>query len=145
MFRYVMICALLAGLPLSARADPQPWMKRENPDTLGLYTQIYATCIQFDITDLVRGVLSRHRLTPASFLKTADLWLDVQLHCIDSDTAVRSFLLSIEFHTLDHGPEMSYSTPYGGFGQSDVDGIQLYVRDRIDDAITDYLKAQTIF
>lgn len=145
MFRYAVILLVLVGFSAKASADPQPWMKRESPKTLGLYTQVHPTCIQFDIADLVRGVLTRHRMTPVGFLDTADLWLDVQLHCIDSDTAVRSFLLRIEFHTIDHGPEMSYSTTYGGFGRSDINGIRLNLRDQVDIAITDYLKAQTLF
>jgi len=145
MFRCTMILLVLVGFSTKASADPQPWMKRQNPNTLGLYTQVHPTCIQFDIADLVRGVLSRHHMTPVSLLETADLWLDVQLHCIDNATAVRSFLLRIEFHTIDHGPEMSYSTGYGGFGRSDVDGIRLYLRDQVETAINDYLEAQTLF
>ena len=145
MFRQAMILLVLAGFSAGASADPQPWMKRENSETLGLYTQVHPTCIQFDIADLVSGVLTRHRMTPVSFLETADLWLDVQLHCIDSANAVRSFLMRIEFHTTDNGPEMSYSTGYGGFGRSDIDGIRLYLRDQIEIAITDYLEAQARF
>lgn len=145
MFRYAMICTLLAGFSESVLADPQPWMKREKPETLGLYAQVHSACVQFDIYDLVRNVLVRHRMTPVSFLETADLWLDVQLHCIDSGTAVRSYLLNIEFHTIGHGPEMSFSIPYGGFGRSDITGIRLQVRDRVDIAISDYLKAQTLY
>jgi hypothetical protein len=145
MFRYAMICTLLAAISESTLADPQPWMKRERADTLGLYAQVHSTCVQFDINDLVRNVLLRHRMNPVSFVETADLWLDVQLHCIDSGTAVRSFLLNIEFHTSHHGPEMIFSSPYGGFGRSDIDGIRLQVRDRVEIAITDYLKAQTLY
>ena len=145
MFRHTIILLVLVGFSAGASADPQPWMKRENSKTLGLYTQVHSACIQFDIADLVSGVLTRHRMTPVSFLETADLWLDVQLHCIDSANAVRSFLMRIEFHTIDHGPEMSYSTTYGGFGRSDINGIRLSLRDQVEIAITDYLEAQTLF
>ena len=145
MFRYAITSLLLVGLSATASAEPQPWMKRENSKTLGLYTQVHPSCIQFDIADLVGTVLTRHRMTPVSFLETADLWLDVQLHCIDSATAVRSFLLRVEFHTTDYGPEMSYSTHYGGFGRSDIDGIRLNLRDQVELAITEYLEAQTVF
>lgn len=140
-----MILLVLAVFSARASADPQPWMKRKNSKTLGLYTQVHPACIQFDIADLVSGVLTRHRMTPVSFLETADLWLDVQVHCIDSANAVRSFLMRIEFHTADHGPEMTYSTAYGGFGRSDINGIRLNLRDQVDIAIRDYLEAQTLF
>jgi hypothetical protein len=145
MFRHAMIFLVLFGFSARVSADPQPWMKRENSWTLGLYTQVHPTCIQFDIADLVSAVLTRHKMTPVGFLETADLWLDVQLHCIDSGNAVRSFLMRIEFHTTDHGPEMSYSTTYGGFGRSDINGIRLHLRDQIEIAITDYLEAQALF
>lgn len=145
MFRYATMLLMLVGFSAQVSAGPQPWMKRENPQTLGLYTQVHSTCINFDIADLVQGVLTQNRMTPVGFLDTADLWLDVQLHCIDSDTAVRTFLLRIEFHTMDHGQEMSYTTAYGGFGRSDVDGIRLYLRDQVRTAITDYLESQASF
>ena len=145
MLRYAMGLLALSGFWTQALADPQPWMKRDNSAKLGLYTQVHSSCIQFDISDLVRGVLTRHRMTAVSFTETADLWLDVQLHCIDSATAVRSFLLRIEFHTMNHGSEMSYSSPYTGFGRSDSNGIRLKLRDQVEAAVADYLEAQQLF
>ena len=140
------LCALFL-VSTSALAAPRPWMKRDNPDTLGYNATIGASCPEFDIDDVVRGVFIRAQVTPLSFNQTPDLFLDVVLECgiPDSGTPMYIYALQVNFRTHRGDYTMVFPHPFGIFGREDRDGLRRVVRERVEDAMTSYVEAQARF
>jgi hypothetical protein len=133
----------------AAHADPQPWMKRNDPDTLGVSVevQVLKECASFDIDDVVRGVLIRARLKPVEFTQTPDLWLRVILQCYPPREQRYLYILKIDFGTYKGASLRYYPDDYGSgsFDAADAESIERAVHDGVERAITDYLEAQTKF
>ena len=136
------ILFLLAG---NVQADPQPWMEKENPDELGVYTRLDSDCPTFELEALVNGVLIRSRVRPLDFTETPELYLNVIAECLEFSTRERFYSYSIDIRFAFRNSafvHLIYESPnYGAFGHGDSDFIQEAIKDATERAITDYLQA----
>ena len=133
---------LLAGNVL---ADPQPWMKKENPEELGVWVSQDPDCPTFDLESLVHGVIIRSRIRPVSILETPVLYLTVVVACIPRDGQSDSYVFDVDVNfgvRYGQSTHMHYQSPsYGIFGQGTSDYLQQSVKESVEMAITDYLQA----
>jgi len=133
---------LLSGV---ASADPEPWMKKEKPDELGVYVERESECPEFDIQELVHGVLIRSRVRPLPFTDTPELYLNVNVRCIELDNQPNfySFSSDIRFsYRASLGTYLLYEFPaYGTLGHGGSAFIQQSIKESVESAITDYLQA----
>lgn len=142
---------LILLIPMLANSDPQHWMKKQNPNELGVYAFVSDKCpIDSDeLNEDFENVLVRSRLKPISwFISDPSIHLRVQCFPFREDPNFFDMILTIDFvftASLTDGTEtyMRFGTePHlGGMTRGRKDYLQSSVRDYMEDAITDYLKA----
>jgi len=158
------VLALL--LPVFASADPQPWMKKADPDNLFARLLVSPECPDdFEsYADIVEGILIRSRLNsavggPASvdlmnengdtvdwmahqYVTDEKLFLRISLNC-RSEKALYAFDLHVRFAFLANGLEvLMYASPsWNALGRHDAIQIRSSLEKLVENAITDYLKA----
>jgi hypothetical protein len=143
MFR---IAALLLLFPVLAAADPEPWMKKNNPEELFYNVAVDDDCplSENSLNSVVGGVLTRSRIKVKDGFEEGELVLTVNLACVD-DGEVDIFDVTIRFDRLSiRGDELiacHVFSDYGTFGQGRRDFIQTSVKEGVENALTDYLRA----
>jgi hypothetical protein len=135
-----------------ALADPEPWMKRKDPDVLSYFVLLNDKCKTFDLDQVVRGVMVRARLMPNRLMenskppdKPIHFWLGVLVNCIDTGVDLRPTVINIRFGTDLQGELVEYSLDYGYFGNLGSNDLPRDVRDGVEHAVSDYIEAQTKF
>jgi len=142
---------ILCLLPIAAiaSADSQPWLKKENPNELFAVTVSTEHCpiSVVDLDELVNGVLVRARIKKKSAWAENELLLSVEIGCkllSDSMWAFRYDVFYSRF-SLDTSGNLIETTAidgkHYGIGTKDEDGMRSAIRELVEDAITDYLKA----
>ena len=78
------VAIIILGVLLcsAATAEPQPWMKKENPDTLHYIAGVTSECpiSELDIRVIVNGILIRSRLRPGEYFsspETLGFWVEI--------------------------------------------------------------------
>ena len=140
---------LLLLLPALALADPQPWLKKENPNELFAVSVATEHCpiSIVDLDELVNSVLVRSRIRKKSAWAENELILSVEIGCTlvsDSRWTFRYDVYFPRFSKRESGDLLETTTIDGkhyGIGTNDEDGIRSAMRRFVEDAITDYLKA----
>lgn len=142
---------LLMLLLSNVYADPQPWMKRENPNELGLFVSTTPECpfTEADITSMAEGEYVRARVKPTEDIS----WnLTLTVECMTTSvserqvgwamvvnlrfgTSLRPFVFVLyegaNYGTLAVGPDDTSGTLY----------LRNIVKAQVEEALTDYLKA----
>ena len=125
-------------------------LRKPNPnDLVVIYYQNPVCSISEEEAELtIDGVLTRSRIKPIWSLYPLNLHLVVWADCLDDDTA---FVISVRFGEYasvkkPHGTErfkMYHLDDYGSFGrhQGDSKYMMRYVKSSVENAITNYLKA----
>jgi len=137
---------LVLMLPMVALSDPQPWMKKDNPNELTAVPRLHPNCpiTSDELSEFINGILIRSRIKPGSNSSGLHLYVDVQ--CTKpflDDSFVGS--IDVEFVSNLVNPSQSFAfrydyTGYSSFGVGDKETLWDIVRDNIEDALTDYLK-----
>jgi hypothetical protein len=132
-----------------AHADPQPWMKQEDPNSLGLYVTVNTDCLftEQELTEVAEGEFLRSRIKAT---RSLDLNLTINIICMKVTSKNSSSLGSTVHYEIRYGTLLSdgnvlYEIPnYGSMLVGDDSSKQFFIgaiRESITKAITDYLKA----
>lgn len=142
------LTALLLLLPVLVSADPQPWMKKTNPNELYSWVRVGSTCSTTSekLERIVHGVLVRSRIKPTTDFGELILLVDVQcgskaVGIGSTFTVYADFVRKVEVGDELYTARMGLLPFNGGFGIENESGIESYVRLIVEDVITDYLKA----
>ena len=146
------IILIVLMLPMVALSDPEPWMKKENPNELPIIIYSADTCPSTTkkYREIAEGVLIRSRIKPVEQAGLNELALQINLKCIDAGE--NNWLISqgVNFAMVTRDEHGSYLLTrlfledYGFFGQTGRSGsevIEQSLREAVEDAITDYLLA----
>ena len=129
----------------AAIAEPQPWMKKDNPDTLPGIVFIAPKCgvTTAEIREIVDGILIRSRLRPGDYLTGTDgLGFVVKVDCLNPIEHSASVQIDIYFVRNILGRILLEAYPaYGSFGVADSEEVNKSIRDGVEDLVTDYLQA----
>jgi len=142
-------------LPMVALADPQPWMKKENPNELGVDTWSTDSCpiTNSELQELVEGVLVRSRIKPVSFvgeLGRGNPYLDVLLDCGADNTSLQrspvdvriDFIQSVFIEGKGNIRVRLGQIPAGSrFGVGNIEDIKQAIKDELEEVVADYLQA----
>ena len=138
---------LVLMLPMVALSDPQPWMKKENPNELGSVHRVSPLCgiSENEIRELINGVLVRSRIKPGYDVSGLHLFVDLQCGEKDIGTSY-AWAVDVEFASRLVGRDSSIDFRYGYFGNStfgvgDKQDVIAIAKRNIERTITDYLKA----
>ncbi len=141
----------LALFPSVVFADPQPWMKQEDPNSLGLFVFVYGECpfSKDEVNEIAEGEFLRSRISPT---KDMQLNLTLSISCLTEhfkSGEVRGVALASNlrfatriggFHMLYEDPD--YSTVLAAGPQADDKQFLLdSLRNDVGKAVTDYLRA----
>lgn len=134
---------LFAG---TAIAEPQDWMKQENPNELALWVSVSSDCpfTREEILNGTEGEFLRARIKPV--LSGAGFNLTVAIHCMKVETQGGSHIGFATFSDVRFGRGLFlYDVPwYGGLYTIGPDGaskVKNVVEEIVSNALTDYLKA----
>ena len=126
---------LLAGNVL---AEPQLWMKKENPNELAVLVSDNPYCpdTQQGYADIVTGVLTRSRISLA--LVGSDVLLSVSVQC-----GGPAYSIDVHFgRWLEGGTVILFAAGYSSVGiYSNATYLRTVLRETVEEAITDYLQA----
>lgn len=148
MKRILALITILCSVP--AFAEPQYWMRQDDPDRLGLYLSVSKDCpiSRSELLSRVEGEFLRARITPTDSLL---LNLTVSVLCLEATTRGGTSIghavaYEIRFGTqTPAGSNVLYETPnYGSMLVGNSDAKQFFVdaiRDDVSVALTAYLKA----
>lgn len=146
----LILSALLLVVNSYSFAEPQLWMKQENPDELGTFTSVLSSDCSItreELKQTVEGEFLRARIKPIS---STSLHLTVELVCINVKSGSGSPLgtamsYRVDFGTMIDGSFVNYdSGSYGNLMVAGKNGKQYQldsVRNAVSEALTDYLKA----
>ena len=149
MNRFVLILLIL---PIVASADPESWMKKDNPDELLLIFRVNEACpfSQDEGRKIVTDVLTRARiksLKPELGVSYHPPFFQVLATCTNVNPDSYWFTYAIDFlGTAEAIDGVSYEVRWGDvtLGSSGVDNsttLKNVLRQDVEDAITGYLKA----
>ena len=145
---------VLGALSLSAIgwAEPKWWMKKEDPNSIYLsYAQGDACPGAYE--DVVSGALVRARMKRQPHWMAGELVLTVGVSCLkDDQDALVVYAITVKFgrFVINRQDDSDFDlalydfTPYDVFGfvgKNHWEKIRGYVRDAVEEALTDYLKA----
>ena len=145
----IYLLVVIAGT--GALAEPQEWMKVENPNELAYSVFVRDSCPfeTNDVEKVVEGVFVRSRVKPLfQRIHDGDLFLNVVVHCADAPTP--HYLVDIQFGLrqpvcltpfLPPGTSIYFRPNYGSFGEHDRQSILDAIKHNAEQAIADFLKA----
>ena len=140
----VAIIVLGVLLCSAATAEPQPWMKKENPETLRSVVVVNSECkvSTEDVQKVVDGVLIRSRLKPGDYLNSPDdFGFIVMLDCSQG----AQFIIDADVRFVRYIPYLGRNLfethVYGTYGVGRPEGILETVKGHVEELVTDYLQA----
>ena len=130
----------------AATAEPRPWMKKENPETLHFVTVVQG-CPHSDaeVRKIINGVLIRSRLRPGALGTSSEepFGFALELSCLateDSDSFFYS--LELRFMRLFIDRISLKAVPvYRQLGRGYRGAIEDRIRGGVEDLLADYLQA----
>ncbi|CAM4499576.1 Lipoprotein [Vibrio vulnificus] len=143
---------LLVLINSVAYADLPQWMKREEPDSLGLYSSVFGDC-PFTNDALLKRIEGEFLRARVKANEDLSFNITVNTMCMDieskgGDNRGTAVSYEIRFGTImPTGGFVLYETPnYGSMliGGNGTDSSQFFISsitNSVEDALTDYLKA----
>ena len=126
-------------------AEPQPWMKSENPHELGYWSRTQCPELsEFNINSIIEDVMARWEIKPiTSLLSLSSPFLHVVFMCVEMQpSTLFAYSYEIRFGDFVAGNTILYEGAwYGATGKGGPTYIETSVENSLEDAITDYLKA----
>jgi hypothetical protein len=143
------LLVLTAFAAASVAADPWPYMKRANPNELPLLVETRGCPVDTAaVREMAEGVLARSQIKPLDPTKIEvplpPPWLYVNVGCLAGGVAFRTDVDFIGRQGVDI-VRLSLSG-YGGLGMADdKDGAYILdgIKERVEAAVTDYVKANS--
>lgn len=154
----VILCCVLLTVSFSLMAEPQKWMKKDDPNSLGLYVfHDYDYDCPFEQSELekqAKGEYLRARIKPTR--NPIDLNITIDTTCSATKNTADQLVgynmySSIEFKVKMTEPYASFVSLGGDYYSAlittgpDKDAAKTVFftsfRDRLSEALTDYLKA----
>ncbi len=150
-----------------ASAEPQPWMKKKDPNELGYYFIQEIFSCQLNVpAGLIADILTRSRIKALDYFameaqatmdrimrlpaesrtphpsQHAAIFLDVHVNCAALPNDRYAVAMRINWARWDGQNRMLYANPdYSSVGYGPPEFVIQGLKDRIESAITDYLKA----
>jgi len=139
-------------LPSIVLAEGLTWLEKDNPNELYFLAAVASDCSMTDerLQSLVKGVLVRSRIKPASSWNPNETTLEIILNCMKIDGGDPVFNLVIRFKKIieqnDDGEYVFLITDrhYGAFGMGDSGAISQAVKEGVEIAITDYIEVNFV-
>jgi hypothetical protein len=154
MDRIILLCAMLT-VSFSVMAESQPWMKKDDPNSLGLYVDITGKDCPLDrkeLKDMVEGEYLRARIKPTDDIN--DLNISINLLCQKSTMGGRHIgttaAYTVYFASRVFLPKSTYVNYEPGFiivltgSPNKMEAKTSFldsIREEINIMITRYLKA----
>ena len=142
------VAIIILGVLLSsaATAEPQPWLKKENPETLHFALIVDQDCpsSSSEIKAIANGVLIRSRLRPGDYLESEELFgFFVLIVCdrIVSQNNRYAYMTEVRFIRHLGNRNILEFANYGSFGIGDRVAIETSIRGSIENLVMDYLQA----
>ncbi len=146
--RTTVVAAILFLLVGNVLADPQPWMERENADEL-LVDFSEARCPTGAYGSIIESVLAGARIRQATQGDQETIYLRIKLHCfpVEGGEVGFAYQFNVTFGIYqddvrliyeDYGSDVIGTLPPGSPG---VQFLENRLRTAVQEAITDYLKA----
>ena len=140
----VAIVVLGVLLCSAATADPQPWMKKENPETLSAVVAVGIECpfTETEAKEVVHGVLIRSRLRPRDW-STETLFIGVAVDCLETtNSGLFIYDADVSFFRWEFSRMLEEVTgDYSNFGIGRRADILGSIRESVEGLVTDYLQA----
>ena len=142
----VAIIVLGVLLCSAATAEPQPWMKKENPETLHSIVMVDTECpvSQTEVKEIVNGVLIRSRLRTGDLTDADEFGFVVEIGCIKPKTITTTLTYKIDVDFIRwvfNRPFLEALPSYGEFGRGDKADIANGTQATVERLVTDYLQA----
>jgi hypothetical protein len=145
MRKILLICLLL--LSSQSYAEEQKWfldaIKVDNPNQLGYWFNVDGDCPITNVEGqkIIEGVFIRSRIKPlSSQIFSEETYLSIELRCINLNKKSPAYSIEMFFGQYEPTPIL-FDRSFGGFGVNDKDGISGFLKDRTEDAITVFIKA----
>jgi hypothetical protein len=166
--RYISLVCVIGVLTCIsiARAEPRPWMAQDQSETLAYFASLDDNCrpSRLDLNEIVTDAFTAANIAPAAVVATepADFFLRVDLYCLGLNRGAdllepgrsapiltqnkKVFMLDVQFETARFDNAIvEFPDQYGTFGRRDEAAIKDAVRSAVEEAVTDYLEAQSLF
>ena len=150
----VEIIVLGALLCSAATAEPQYWMKKEDPETLhsAIYVSPRCDFTQEKVRQIVDGVLIRSRLKTGDYLRSSPqpgdyftnhelFGFHVAVECGEGTPATYNATAQFIRHIDDLGRSLLEPYAYGYFGAGESEDVLEVVKEVVEELVTDYLQA----
>jgi len=143
--RYILL--FTAFFAISSSASDLSYLKKENPDELGIFVFAGSSCPMTikDVTGLVSGVLIRSRLKPnTSSWISEPLYLEIAVDCVALEGNNPVFRINAGFGRFVPKPSIMYDKGYGSFGIGGKEHINTAIKNATESAVTAYIQANFI-
>ena len=153
MDRIILLCAMLT-VSFSVMAESQPWMKKDDPNSLGLYVMVGKKCPfdEEDLRDMAEGEYLRARIKPTGGITGLKITISAlcQKVTMDGRNIGTNAAFTLDFSTRTEFPDLTI-VRYGpgvlsllNLSQNKMEAKTKFltmIRDQLNLALTDYLKA----
>ena len=142
--RSLILLSLALLLPVLAIADPQPWMKKENPNELYLMFLYEHECsiARESLEQPLTDVLARSRIRRLQSVGI-EIFILVSFACSEyEDNVIYSFDIDFASVPSSYSSVVRYgSSSIGSFGVQPRDSAIRNLKERFEELIADYLRA----
>jgi hypothetical protein len=144
----VLLAVLLVTSPSYANDTPG-WLtqaiKVKDPNQLSYFATASKACPlnDADLENIVEGVFVRSRIKPLSgpgFL-TAPVYFDLGVSCVTLENANPVFNIQVHFSRYRPHPAIKYDFDFGTTGIGGKDFIKQSVKECVENAVTEFIKA----
>jgi hypothetical protein len=119
------------------------YLKADNPDELAINAGTESDCsiTGDELEEIVSGVLVRARVKPLTgdALFKSKLYMEARLHCVENH-GNPIFVIQVLFGSYDAPLPVVYPFSYMYIGKGGEEFIVSNIKDRVEAAITDYIK-----
>lgn len=122
----------------------------DNPGELAYWTAVETDCplTEAEVESVIEGVLTRNRIKPLKHKISEDgrVYLNVSLRCtkVVADTK-HAFSVNVHFGRYKPWPAILFDAPYAAVGMGDRNSIREDCKERVEEAVSAFVKANTIF
>ena len=117
-------------------------LKVKNPNELAFFTNVYGDCGKsaHDINEVIRGVMIRSRIKP-DYKIVAPVYLNTRMSCFNPVASVTVDSIDVTFARYAPESPILYDVHYASIGQGPEDYVLNKLKEHIEQALTDYIKA----
>lgn len=125
-------------------------IKVKDPGKLVVLVYSESTCplTADEIYEITDGVLIRSRIKPIHYISEEHelgLYLDISLKCIKKNSDFYTFVSDVYFADSSGDVNVLYDYSFGNYGNAPKEFIKQEVKSYIEDAVTQYVKANFDF